>query len=140
PTVRSIQSTTSPLSLHHALPISQPHGTAGHQRSYTRLGGKFPASSLQESTAPQSRLAIAMKARTSSLVPKVNSLSLCDLPFVGSHLFPQDFQIALYPGICWVLMTGSGEPFVRRRQIKAGAVPSGIHRAQDGTCLAVGAR
>src|SRR5437879_12390981 len=81
----------------------QPHGTAGHQRSYTRLGGKFPASSLQESTAPQSRLAIAMQARTSSLVPKVNSLPLRDLSFIRSHLLPYDFQIALYPVICWVL-------------------------------------
>src|SRR5439155_20443605 len=66
------------------------------------------------------------------------SLSLCDLPFVGSHLFPQDFQIALYPGICWVFMKGSREPFIRRRQITAGAVPSGIHCAQEGKCLGVG--
>jgi hypothetical protein len=53
------------------------------------------------------------------------------LPLLGSHLIPQNFQILLNPRVGGILAQRSREPAISRGKIARGAVPGRVHCAQN---------
>ena len=60
------------------------------------------------------------------------------LPFLGCHLFPQNFEILLHPGIRRVLVKSFRKPAVSSGQIAVDAMAGGVHGSHERKRTSIG--
>ena len=71
-------------------------------------------------------------------------VSLCvrssQLPFLRRHLAPQNLQVSRNARVLRILMQSASKPAIRRWEIAAYAMPSGVHRPKNRLRLGIPAR